>query len=190
MLSNYPPGFLQSARLRLSPLCLEDLKSLEPHFSLEYLRFLEVGVSYPLSAEKIWELVKDTQTQFTFAVRLREEGQKYSEGPVIGTAALHHINWPMGHSELGLGFPRPEHRGQGYGAEVMALLLRFGFMELNLNRLWLLVHSYNPGAIRLYEKSGLKHEVTLRQSVFRDGVYHDLLIMGILQKEYLAHVGQ
>jgi RimJ/RimL family protein N-acetyltransferase len=184
MLSHYPLGFLQSERLRLSPLRLEDLKSLEPHFSLEYLRFLEGGVSYPLSAEKIWELVKDTQTQFTFAVRLRDSGV------VIGTAALHHINWPMQLSELGLGFPRPEHRGQGYGAEVMALLLRFGFMELNLSRLWLQVHSYNPGAIRLYEKSGFKHEATLRQSVFRDGVYHDLLIMGILKGEYLAHVGQ
>ena len=38
----------------------------------------------------------------------------------------------------------------------------------------------------MYEKLGYKLEGTLRQEIYRDGVYHDQLAMGILKEEWEA----
>ncbi len=79
-----------------------------------------------------------------------------------------------------------EHHGRGYGYEAINLLLDFGFHQMNLNRVYLKVHEDNARAIRLYERVGFAHEGRLRQEMFRDGRYQDLLVMGILRDEFEA----
>ncbi|MCL4252318.1 MAG: GNAT family N-acetyltransferase, partial [Anaerolineae bacterium] len=68
----------------------------------------------------------------------------------------------------------------------MNVLLRFAFMDLNLHRLELNVFSYNARAIRSYEKIGFMREGVLRETLYRDGVYHDIHVMGILRREWMA----
>ncbi|HIC94568.1 MAG TPA: N-acetyltransferase, partial [Anaerolineae bacterium] len=63
-------------------------------------------------------------------------------------------------------------------------LLGFAFREMNLHRVYLSVHDYNERAIRCYEKCGFRHEGRLREALFRDGRYHDELMMGILREEF------
>lgn len=79
----------------------------------------------------------------------------------------------------------PEHHGKGCAREAIALLLSFAFDQLNLNRVFLKVDEENTRAIRLYEYCGFRHEGRLRQEVYRDGGYHDLLVMGVLRGEQL-----
>ena len=57
---------------------------------------------------------------------------------------------------------------RGYGTEAVRLLLRFGFLTLNLNNIRLTVHSFNERAIRCYEKCGFK-----RCGYWPDSWYHD-----------------
>jgi len=64
------------------------------------------------------------------------------------------------------------------------LLLRHGFLTLNLNRVFLRVFETNPRAIRSYEKAGFIHEGRLRQAEFRDGQYVDILLMSVLRSEW------
>jgi len=75
---------------------------------------------------------------------------------------------------------------QGYGTEVMGLLLRHGFETLNLNRASLRVYAGNPRAIRAYEKAGFVLEGRLRQAVYKRGTYGDILIMSVLRTEWDA----
>jgi RimJ/RimL family protein N-acetyltransferase len=63
----------------------------------------------------------------------------------------------------------------------MRLLLSHGFKTLNLNRIFLHVDAENLGGIRAYEKAGFIHEARLRESAFREGRYHDDLIMSVLR---------
>jgi len=84
---------------------------------------------------------------------------------------------------IGLG---PDHWDQGYGQEAMRLLLAFGFQELNLYRVQLTVFSYNPRAIRVYEKLGFQREGVFRQALHRDGQRHDMLLYGLLRPEWEA----
>ena len=54
------------------------------------------------------------------------------------------------------------------------------------NRIYLYVFETNPRAIRAYEKCGFVHEGKLRQSVYRNGRYIDILLMSILRSEWDA----
>lgn len=56
--------------------------------------------------------------------------------------------------------------------------------KLGLNRIDLNVLKSNSAAIGLYEKCGFIVEGLLRKSVFKNGEYHDQLVMSLLCDEY------
>jgi len=66
----------------------------------------------------------------------------------------------------------------------LKLLLDYVFYEMNLHRVSLKVFSFNDRALRLYTKIGFQQEGSSRQSLFRDGEWHDIIHMGLLQNEY------
>jgi RimJ/RimL family protein N-acetyltransferase len=86
---------------------------------------------------------------------------------------------------VGLSIGKREDWGQGYGTEMMRLLLQFAFMEINLRRVTLAVFDYNPRAIRAYEKAGFRHEGRIRQFLHKEGQRWDMLFMGVLREEWL-----
>jgi RimJ/RimL family protein N-acetyltransferase len=77
----------------------------------------------------------------------------------------------------------PECANKGYGQEAVRLLLAFGFEQLNLHRVFLKVYADNARAIHVYEKLGFQTEGRLRDELFRDGAYRDVLVMGLLAGE-------
>ena len=66
------------------------------------------------------------------------------------------------------------------------LILRYAFLELNLQRVSLDVFDYNQRAIRSYEKAGFTLEGRQRGVLLREGKRWDLVYMGILREEWLA----
>jgi len=78
-----------------------------------------------------------------------------------------------------------EYWGKGYGTDMMKLCLRYAFTELNVHRVSLGVHEYNPRALRSYEKAGFQLEGRTRKDIFREGRHFDSLWMGILRDEWL-----
>lgn len=77
-----------------------------------------------------------------------------------------------------------ELRGKGYGNKAFHLIKKYCFDYLNMHRLWLAVLETNQVAIHLYEKHGFKVEGRYRKAIFRDGRYHDYVIMSLLEEEY------
>jgi len=106
------------------------------------------------------------------------------EWRVIGNSGFFDFDWIARSAEVGIMIGDKSVWNQGYGTETMRLLLRHAFQTLNLHRVFLRVHSDNVYAIRTYEKVGFVHEGRLRQVVYRDGEYHDLLMMSILHTEW------
>ena len=64
-------------------------------------------------------------------------------------------------------------------------MFRYGFMELNLNRIQTQDMDENVGGWRADEKAGMQYEGTLRQVILRFGKYHDVRVYSILRSEYL-----
>lgn len=91
------------------------------------------------------------------------------------------------HSEawVGIGIGEREFWGKGYGTDMMKLCLQYAFTELNVYRISLGLHAYNPRALKSYEKAGFRLEGRTRGDVMREGEHHDSLWMGILREEWL-----
>lgn len=106
------------------------------------------------------------------------------EGVPVGTVGLDHIDWKNQKAEFGNALIAREHWGHGYGTDAARTLVRFGFEELNLNRIYLEVYAWNETAIRVYEKCGFQVEGVLRQNFFAGGQFHDTVLMALLRDRW------
>ena len=104
----------------------------------------------------------------------------------LGNCGLFDIDWRIRQAEFGMFIGAKQYWNQGYGTDVVRLILRHGFQTLNLNRIFLRVYANNPRAQRAYEKAGFVVEGRLRQGHFDEGVYHDVILMSVLKDEWLA----
>ncbi len=89
-----------------------------------------------------------------------------------------------GRADFGIVIPDPKRRGKGYGSEAIRLLLEFSFNRINLHRIELEVYADNSNAIAVYRNLGFAEEGRHRDYYFRDGSYHDALVMAVLRNEY------
>ncbi|HEY4391792.1 MAG TPA: GNAT family protein [Paenibacillus sp.] len=101
----------------------------------------------------------------------------------IGQIDLIRIDWQNRSATLGIVIGRKDLLGQGIGREAIQLLKQFVFQSLNLNRLELEVYDYNERAHRCYLSCGFKEEGRLRQKIFKNGSYHDVIMMSVLADE-------
>jgi RimJ/RimL family protein N-acetyltransferase len=125
------------------------------------------------------ELEDPSQSLYFFSVRARAGDQ------VIGDIVLDVSGWNTRNGFVGISIGERENWGKGYGTDLMKVLLRFAFTEVNLRRMTLTVFEYNPRAIRSYEKAGFRHEGRFRKFLNREGRRWDMLFMGILREEWM-----
>ena len=104
----------------------------------------------------------------------------------VGNIGLFDVDPYNGGAGLGITIASEGDRGRGLGSDALAALLGFAFGQLRLERVWLDVYDINPGARRVYERSGFVYEGTLRRAVFREGSYLDVIRMAILADEWRA----
>lgn len=104
------------------------------------------------------------------------------DGQLVGAIGLH-VNQDFDRAEVGywLGLP---FWGRGYATEAVAAILRYGFEELKLNRIYAGYFSRNAASGRVMEKNGMKYEGTLREHVRKWDEYVDIVYHGILRSEW------
>jgi RimJ/RimL family protein N-acetyltransferase len=105
---------------------------------------------------------------------------------LIGTCCLVAIDWVARQAEFRIRIGDKAAWGQGVGTEASRCLLRYGFADLNLERIWLRVFASNERAIRLYQKLGFQVEGRLRRAAVIRGSVEDVILMGLLREEWLA----
>lgn len=77
-------------------------------------------------------------------------------------------------------------KGKGYGQETLEMLKSWAFDDLKFHRAWLDCKDHNTRALHVYEKADLVREGLIRETILTDGVYENLIILGILDREYFA----
>ncbi len=138
------------------------------------------GTVFPIGEgenETYWREVQKDHRRASFAVETLD-------GKHIGNVELRNIDWVSRNAETVVYIGDPEYRGKGYGNEMLAALFDFAFHRLNLHRLHSRVFSYNKPAAKMAEWCGYKQEGLMRQQLFRDGEYHDVIIFGALRVDY------
>ncbi|HAS79648.1 MAG TPA: N-acetyltransferase [Fusobacteriaceae bacterium] len=145
----------------------------------EVRKNLQPTIPYPftLEDEEKWysgiSAIKDT---YTFALETLED--RY-----IGGCGINSIDWKNSKVVIGIFIGDKEYWSKGYGSDAINILVKFIFDEMNINKIALNVYSFNERAIKCYEKCGFKREGVLREELFRQGRYHDEILMSILKSE-------
>ncbi|HIP95838.1 MAG TPA: N-acetyltransferase [Anaerolineae bacterium] len=169
-------------KVRLRAIERDDLPTFVRWFNDPEVRhYLTAYMPMSLAEEEKWfEGQLQKQDGRIFAIEVIDGDQ-----PVhIGNVGIHDVDWKNRAAEVGIVIGEKDYWGKGYGTDALKTLLRFAFQEMNLHRVQLRVHDYNARALRCYEKCGFQHEGRQRQALFRDGEYHDVLLMGILAGEF------
>lgn len=81
-----------------------------------------------------------------------------------------------------------ERKGLGYGRKALQLLLKWTFTVKKYHRVWIDCKEYNSVALHLYESSGFVREGVLREIILTDGVYENLIVLGMLDREYFRQL--
>lgn len=109
------------------------------------------------------------------------------QGKIIGESVLNEIDWDLRKANFRIAIFHPEECGKGIGSWAIENTLEFAFQEINLHRVELDVFSFNPRAIRAYEKAGFQREGVLRDAVKDGENYGDDILMSILEEEWAEH---
>lgn len=136
-----------------------------------------------LDEEKWFDSVQQRpQEEKPFAIEIHD-GEAWR---LVGNCAFFDLDRVAHAGEFGIMIGDKSIWGQGYGTETVGLILHHGFRTLNLNRVSLRVYADNARAIRAYEKAGFVLEGRMRQAVYKQGRYQDVLLMSVLRQEWDA----
>lgn len=109
---------------------------------------------------------------------------RLSDGAYLGQIDACDLDLINRRAEIGIVLGDKSWQGRGYGTEALGLMVKYLFTQVNLNRVTLQVEAENAAAIRCYEKCGFRQEGVLRSHVFREGMYRDVWVMGLLRDEW------
>ena len=84
---------------------------------------------------------------------------------------------------------RPDHWGRGIAQFAAGELLRIGFSELNLHRVFATCLPENPASSRVLEKIGMRKEGHQVKNLKIHGVWHDSFLYAVLREEWEMGVG-
>lgn len=98
----------------------------------------------------------------------------------VGSVYIRDIEPLHRKAEYGIFIGEAQARGRGIGTAAAKLMLKYCFEELKLHRVFLRVYADNVQAVRSYEKAGFAREAYLRDDVFVDGRFRDIVLMGVL----------
>jgi RimJ/RimL family protein N-acetyltransferase len=150
----------------------------------EFVRRFEAVPARPRAAAEIAGQIltaRDSQEDHLFGFRLR------GINALVGYGALDGINWRNRVAWLAVALSS-DYWGRGLGREAVRLMLGYAFDELGLHRVQLTVFASNSPAVGLYEKVGFQREGVYREFLLRDGQRVDMLLMGMLAREWAAMV--
>jgi RimJ/RimL family protein N-acetyltransferase len=167
----------QGELVRLRAIEEQDLLRLnEMLWDPDVSQFLSMTWPEPLAGTKAWwEGVRRNPSTAAFAIDTLA-------GDLIGVCSLEDVNPRARSAGLGIWIGKP-YWDQGYGTDAVRTLCRFGFREMNLQRIGLAVYETNPRGVRAYERVGFKEEGRRRRAHFADGRYIDVIVMGILAED-------
>jgi len=174
---------LTTERLILRPFALTDAARVQQLAGAREIADMtgHIPHPYPDGAAEEWIATHEPEWKHgkaaVFAITLHDTGE------LIGAIGLT-LHPQYHHAELGywLGTPYWNH---GYTTEAARTVIRFGFQDLALNRVYASHFARNPASGRVMQKCGMQHEGTLRQHFVRWDNPEDLVCYGILKSEWV-----
>ena len=150
----------------------------------EVIQYLDMYLPMTEMAEEKWIEDMATRGRAGTDVHFTIESTDGETSRPIGTVGLHRIS-PKDHSALfGIAIGEKECWNKGYGTEATRLILDYGFLQLNLHRIWSGAFAFNERSVKLHMRVGFVEEGRQREANFKNGEFHDMVMFGILRDEW------
>jgi RimJ/RimL family protein N-acetyltransferase/mannose-6-phosphate isomerase-like protein (cupin superfamily) len=173
---------LVTARLVLRPFNLSDaplLQRLAGDFSIADTT-AAIPHPYPDGAAETW--INTHKEEFAcnrmlaLAVTIKETGV------LAGCVSIMNIDSMSSSGEIGYWIGK-DFWGRGYCTEAASAIMKYGFEEIDLNRIQGKHLVRNPASGRVMQKLGMKKEGYLRQTFVKWGRYEDCVLYAILRDD-------
>lgn len=166
-------------KIKLLPLEKEDLTKSRIWINNSSLnaRMLRVLPVTQADQERWYEDIVQGALKMVFAIKMINDEEH------IGNTGFYHIDWIHRRAEFWILIGEQKFWGQGIGSDVLFLMQRYAFDNLNLNKLYLNVGIDNERAIALYKKFNFVQEGILKEHYYIDGEYIDIATMAILRRK-------
>jgi RimJ/RimL family protein N-acetyltransferase len=182
---DYSRYFWQGDRVRLRPLRLDDAEAaFIASLDSPSRQVLQLGVELPTSVDalrkSLEELIdcKDADGVIVFAI-------ESLAGEHVGGISYHSRERKNGVFSFGVVVDRP-YRRQGYAADAVKILLRYGFRERRYQKCNSACVHTNEASIALHKALGFTEEGRVRRRLFFNGQYHDDVLFGLTVEEFEA----
>lgn len=182
MASSLHAPLLEGSTVLLRGLLPTDLTG--PYFGWfndpEVCRFNSHG-RFPNSPERMesyYRHVTSSKNDLVLAIVLKKTSAH------VGNIALQNINWIDRSAEYAIVIGDKSAWGAGVGKEASLLIVRHGFLELNLHRIHCGTSEDNEGMKRLAGVMGMTEEGRRRQAIFKHGRYRDVIEYGVLRADF------
>jgi RimJ/RimL family protein N-acetyltransferase len=105
------------------------------------------------------------------------------EGKLIGHVGLYKIDNVAKKTEFGILIADDNSRGKGYGTKSTNLMVDYAFDILGMHKVTAEVLSENIASVTMFKKCGFSIDGCLRDDVYKNNRYYDVLSMSILAEE-------
>ena len=142
------------------------------------------GFSTLVDFEQAEEFIRQTQEGYSSRQLLQWGLTDPAQDEIIGTCAF--AGWSAEHRRAEIGYAlRRDRWGEGIMAEVLPELIRFGFEQMNLNRIEADADPRNGRSIRNLERLGFVREGVMRQRYLVNGELQDAIVFSLLRRDWL-----
>ena len=149
----------------------------------EVIRYTTTNTPFSVAMEEKW-FERQLDRSINLGQILAIETQVGEEWIHIGSTDLFNIE-PIDHAaEFGIMIGDKDFWNKGLGREATRLMLKHGFEDLNLNRIYLQVFAENLRGIKAYLAAGFVKEGILRQAMYKNGKYNDIVLMSVLHIDW------
>jgi [ribosomal protein S5]-alanine N-acetyltransferase len=173
---------LETTRLRLRAYGEADIAELLPLIGTREVAATTLRIAHPYTEQdaRAFLTLAQEPDKLWLATTLRMDGRQ------IGGIGLR-IDDQHRHAELGywLGVP---YWGQGYATEAAQEILRYGFEDLALHRIFASHFKHNPASGRILAKLGMRHEGCQREHLRKWDQFVDSELYGMLRQEWQSRV--
>ncbi|MER3114496.1 GNAT family N-acetyltransferase [Bacillus altitudinis] len=135
------------------------------------------------------ETIEDTKGEINWYDNIFKEqtgirwGISLKNNPtIIGSCGF--LNLEKQHLRTEIGYElHHDHWRKGIMKEAITAVLRYGFQEMNLNRIEALIDPQNITSVKLLEQFNFVREGLLREYEYSKGKFDDVLMYGLLNKD-------
>jgi ribosomal-protein-alanine N-acetyltransferase len=179
-----PQRLLRTSRLILRPFVLNDAVVVQRLAGDQAIADKTLNIPYPYEDGMAEQWISTHQAKFEAGENVDYAIILQSTEELIGAIGFVAINHRFDRAELGYWVGRP-YWNNGYCTEAGHILLKFGFEDLNLNRIYAFHFKRNPASGRVMQKLGMVQEGVQRQHVKKWDIYEDIVTYGILKQDWV-----